>query len=241
MNAPQNRVPVPGWGWAAGLGIILLVSAIPGSGEEMWDLYRIISSFGMNLIVVAAVVAIINFFLPKKLAIPSKKLIIGGLAMYLVSGRIDLSGGFWILGASAIFMTLAGLVIAIITKTLKGFLMPFKWASGWLVKNSKGGTTDGQIFLGDRVSWEDNGRRYGRVGRLGRWVLVETDKEQVKVAKKILTKEKLIPGDKVSWGETTSGTELTGIVEAILSNGRVRVMGDDGIRRQLQPAELELT
>lgn len=50
--------------------------------------------------------------------------------------------------------------------------------------------------------------------------------------------QKLRVGDRVAWAGD-SGTELTGQVEQVLNNGRIRVMGDDGIRRQLPPGDLE--
>lgn len=192
MNAPQqNRIAIPWWGWIGGLGLIAAISIIPGSEQRFGDLPRIISSFGGNLIIVTGIVAVINIFLPTRLALPWGKLLVVGLLCKIFAGKVDMSGLLSVILICSLFMTIVGLVISILTKSLKGFLMPFKWL--------------GKIF--------GSGSEKKRV-------------------------LKFDPNDQVTWaGE--GGIEFTGQVEQVLGNGRIRVMGDDGIRRQLQPGDLE--
>lgn len=188
MNA-NNRVLIPALGWLGGFGLALIVALIPGSSESFASLPRIMSALGQNIIAATMITGLINLFLPRKLVLHFWKLITLGVALIIFSGKIDLSGLFWIIIAGAAFMTVSGLVISIITKSFKGFLSPFKWLA--------------KIFSG---------------------------KEK---------KQEFRPGERVSWEDTrTDGLELNGTVEESLPNGKIRVMGDDGTRRQKKPEDL---
>lgn len=190
MNA-NNRVPIPAWGWLGGFGLILVVALIPGSNERFGDLSRIISAFGQNIIVAAGIIGLINLFLSRKLTLHFWRLVIAGIGLIIFSGRIDLSGLLWVILLGALLMTLFGFVMAIITKSFKGFLAPFKWL----------------------------GKILGGGGGKGKT-------------------PKFDPDDQVIWAGP-GGEEFGGRVEQTLGNGRIRVIGDDGIRRQLQPGDLE--
>ncbi|MDP2705863.1 MAG: hypothetical protein Q8O49_01505 [bacterium] len=150
MNA-NNSVSIPAWGWLGGFGLILIVALIPGSGESFGSLSRVMSALGQNVIVAAMITGVINLFLPRKLVLHFWRLIVLGVGLIILSGKIDLSGLLWIILLGAVLMTIFGLVISIITKSAKGFLAPFKWLGKFLSGKEK----KKEFRPGDRVSWED--------------------------------------------------------------------------------------